>query len=199
MAHANAPRHPSGRRATGIAPGPTARRCTAQAKRALLRRSRRALVAPGSALPSETTLARRWACRSARCGGGRRTGGRAHPDAPPGPRHLRRHAHHRPLPVPVLPRRAQRRAARGTPVELLAFERIRLDDEAAEALGLRGRRPGDPGREPAALQGRPVVHDRIVLPAALFRGLTEKRAGATGPARSTTCTRPSSASPWCAR
>jgi GntR family transcriptional regulator len=60
-------------------------------------------------------------------------------------------------------------------VELLSFERGRLDDEAAEALG---RRPGDAAlliENRLALQGRPVVHDRLVLPAALFRGLTEKR------------------------
>lgn len=60
-------------------------------------------------------------------------------------------------------------------VELLGFERGRLDDEAAEALG---RRPGDAAwlfENRLLLQGRAVVHDRIVLPVALFRGLSEKR------------------------
>jgi GntR family transcriptional regulator len=60
-------------------------------------------------------------------------------------------------------------------VELLSFERGRLDDEAAAALS---RPPGDAAitiENRLALQGRPVVHDRIMLPAALYRGLTEKR------------------------
>jgi GntR family transcriptional regulator len=60
-------------------------------------------------------------------------------------------------------------------VELLSFERGRLDDEAAAALA---RRPGDAAilvENRLSLQGRPVVFDRIALPAALFRGLTEKR------------------------
>jgi GntR family transcriptional regulator len=60
-------------------------------------------------------------------------------------------------------------------VELLSFERTRLDDDAAAALQLK---PGDPALQVEnrlRLQGRPVVHDRLVMPAALFRGLTEKR------------------------
>lgn len=60
-------------------------------------------------------------------------------------------------------------------VELLSFERTRLDDEAAGALGLK---PGEPALQienRLRLQGRPVVHDRLLIPAALFRGLTEKR------------------------
>ncbi len=60
-------------------------------------------------------------------------------------------------------------------VELLRFERGRLDDEAAEALQ---RRSGDAAwlfQNRLKLQGRPVVYDRIVLPAALFRSLSEKR------------------------
>ena len=60
-------------------------------------------------------------------------------------------------------------------VELLAFERIRLDDDAAMALTAR---PGDAAVQidnRLSLQGRPVVHDRLILPAALFKGLTEKR------------------------
>lgn len=60
-------------------------------------------------------------------------------------------------------------------VELLAFERGRLDDEAADALGLR---PGDAAlllENRLLLQGRAVVHDRLWLPAASFKGLSEKR------------------------
>jgi GntR family transcriptional regulator len=60
-------------------------------------------------------------------------------------------------------------------VELVSFERTRLDDEAANALN---RKPGEAALQienRLRLQGRPVVHDRLVIPAALFRGLTEKR------------------------
>jgi len=60
-------------------------------------------------------------------------------------------------------------------VALLSFERGRLDDEAAAALSLK---PGEPAlwiENRLSLQGQPVVHDRLVVPAALFRGLTEKR------------------------
>ena len=60
-------------------------------------------------------------------------------------------------------------------VELVSFERTRLDDEAAAALMLK---PGEPALQVEnrlRLQGRPVVHDKLVIPAALFRGLTEKR------------------------
>lgn len=60
-------------------------------------------------------------------------------------------------------------------VELLAFERARLDDNAAEALALK---PGEPVfviDNLLRLQGRPVVWDRLQLPVSLFRGLTEKR------------------------
>jgi GntR family transcriptional regulator len=63
-------------------------------------------------------------------------------------------------------------------VELLAFERRRLDaddEEAIEALRLRQGEPVFVLDNRLSLQGRPVVFDRIVLPAALFRGLTEKR------------------------
>ena len=60
-------------------------------------------------------------------------------------------------------------------VELIGFERQRSEPEAAEALGLK---EGDPvwlAENRLSLQGRPVVHDRIALPAQLFKGLTEKR------------------------
>lgn len=60
-------------------------------------------------------------------------------------------------------------------VELLSFERLRLDDEAATALGLRAGEPALQVENRLRLQGRAVVHDRLVIPAALFRGLTEKR------------------------
>jgi GntR family transcriptional regulator len=60
-------------------------------------------------------------------------------------------------------------------VELLGFERIRLDEDAASALAVR---PGEPAIQidnRLTLQGRAVMHDRIVVPAALFRGLTQAR------------------------
>ncbi len=60
-------------------------------------------------------------------------------------------------------------------VEQVAFERGRAEDAAAQALGLR---PGEPVilvENALRLQGRAVIHDRLVLPAALFRGLGEKR------------------------
>lgn len=60
-------------------------------------------------------------------------------------------------------------------VELLSFDRARLDDEAAAALALK---PGEPAFQVdnrLRLQGRAVVHDRLWMPAQLFRGLTEKR------------------------
>jgi GntR family transcriptional regulator len=60
-------------------------------------------------------------------------------------------------------------------VELLSFERGRLDDDAAAALGAK---PGDAAivvENRLRLQGRPVVWDRLQLPAALFKGLSEKR------------------------
>lgn len=60
-------------------------------------------------------------------------------------------------------------------VELIGFERGRLDEEAAEALG---QRAGDAAwlfENRLLLQGRAVVHDRIALPARLFTGLSEKR------------------------
>ena len=60
-------------------------------------------------------------------------------------------------------------------VNLLSFERERLDDEAASALALRAGAPSVAIENVLLLQGRPVVHDRLVLPASLFKGLTEKR------------------------
>jgi GntR family transcriptional regulator len=60
-------------------------------------------------------------------------------------------------------------------VELLAFERGRLDEDAAAALGRRAGEPAFWVENRLALQGRPVVHDRLAIPAALFKGLTERR------------------------
>jgi len=60
-------------------------------------------------------------------------------------------------------------------VELLSFERVRCDAEAAEALRLREGEAVIEIHNRLRLQGRPVVLDRIVLPSAPFRGLTEKR------------------------
>lgn len=60
-------------------------------------------------------------------------------------------------------------------VELLGFERARLDDDAAQALGTTAGDACFAIETRLALQGRAVVYDRIAIPAALFRGLTEKR------------------------
>jgi GntR family transcriptional regulator len=63
----------------------------------------------------------------------------------------------------------------GPQVELVAFERVRCEEDAAQALGLR---PGDPAIQidnRLLLQGRAVIHDRLMLPALLFKGLSEKR------------------------
>ncbi len=60
-------------------------------------------------------------------------------------------------------------------VDLVAFERFRLEEEPAQALGLK---PGEPAIQVdnrLLLQGRAVIHDRLTLPAILFKGLTEKR------------------------
>ena len=60
-------------------------------------------------------------------------------------------------------------------LELIAFERVRMDEEPAQALG---RKPGEPAFQidnRLLLQGRAVIHDRLTLPVLLFKGLTEKR------------------------
>ena len=60
-------------------------------------------------------------------------------------------------------------------VELVAYERVRMEEEPALALGLK---PGEPAVQidnRLLLQGRAVIHDRLTLPALLFKGLTEKR------------------------
>lgn len=60
-------------------------------------------------------------------------------------------------------------------VELLAFERVRLDEDAALALQQRTGEPAFQIENRLLLQGRAVVHDQLLLPAQLFRGLTERR------------------------
>ena len=60
-------------------------------------------------------------------------------------------------------------------VELVSFERVRAEDEPAGALQLR---PGEPViqiENRLRLQGSAVIYDRLTLPSALFKGLTEKR------------------------
>jgi GntR family transcriptional regulator len=60
-------------------------------------------------------------------------------------------------------------------VELLAFERIRMEEEPAQALGLKTGEPAIQIDNRLLLQGKAVIHDRLTLPALLFKGLTEKR------------------------
>lgn len=61
-------------------------------------------------------------------------------------------------------------------VEMLEFARERLDDdEIASSLRVRAGDPVIRFENRLSLQGRPVVHDRIVIPVTLFKGLTEKR------------------------
>ena len=60
-------------------------------------------------------------------------------------------------------------------VEFLSYERIRVDEEAATSLGVRSGEPCIQIENRLRLQGRPVVYDRLVLPAMLFKGLNEKR------------------------
>lgn len=60
-------------------------------------------------------------------------------------------------------------------VECVGFARGKADDAEAAALRIR---PGNPvlrADNRLSLAGRPVVHDRLVLSAELFRGLGEKR------------------------
>lgn len=63
----------------------------------------------------------------------------------------------------------------GPQVELLSFERVRVDEEAAQALGLKAGEPVIQIDNRLSLQGRAVIHDRLSLPALLFKGLSEKR------------------------
>jgi len=60
-------------------------------------------------------------------------------------------------------------------VDLVAFERLRADDEPAEALQLRTGEPVIQIENRLLLQGSAVIYDRLTLPATPFKGLTEKR------------------------
>jgi GntR family transcriptional regulator len=60
-------------------------------------------------------------------------------------------------------------------VDFVSFERLRAEDEPAEALQMR---PGEPViqiENRLRLQGSAVIYDRLTLPSSLFKGLTEKR------------------------
>jgi GntR family transcriptional regulator len=60
-------------------------------------------------------------------------------------------------------------------VDLVSFERLRADDEPAQALQLRLGDPVIQIENRLRLQGSAVIYDRLTLPQALFKGLTEKR------------------------
>ncbi|MEO7336210.1 MAG: GntR family transcriptional regulator [Caldimonas sp.] len=60
-------------------------------------------------------------------------------------------------------------------VDLVSFERLRADEEPAEALRLRQGDPVIQIENRLLLQGAAVIYDRLTLPSTLFRGLTEKR------------------------
>ena len=60
-------------------------------------------------------------------------------------------------------------------VELLSFERTRIDEEAAQALRLTAGDPAFQIENRLLLQQRVVIHDRLLLPVLLFKGLTERR------------------------
>lgn len=59
--------------------------------------------------------------------------------------------------------------------ELVSFERTRCDADVARALALHEGEPIVRFDSRVRLLQRAVVHDRVSLPAALFKGLTEKR------------------------
>jgi GntR family transcriptional regulator len=60
-------------------------------------------------------------------------------------------------------------------VDFVSFERMRADEATAEALHLRQGEAVIQIENRLRLQGRAVIYDRLSLPAALFKGLTEKR------------------------
>lgn len=60
-------------------------------------------------------------------------------------------------------------------VDLVSFERMRAEDEPAEALQLRVGEPVIQIENRLRLQGMAVIYDRLTLPSTLFKGLTEKR------------------------
>ena len=60
-------------------------------------------------------------------------------------------------------------------VELVSFERLRADEEAASALQLRVGDAVFQIENRLLLQGRAVIYDRLMVSCALFKGLSEKR------------------------
>jgi GntR family transcriptional regulator len=65
---------------------------------------------------------------------------------------------------------------RESPVlDLVSFERLRADEETATALQLRIGDPLIQIENRLRLQGSAVIYDRLRLPAALFKGLSERR------------------------
>ena len=60
-------------------------------------------------------------------------------------------------------------------VDLVSFERVRAEEEPAQALQLRAGEPVIQIENRLRLQGMAVIYDRLTLPATLFKGLTEKR------------------------
>jgi GntR family transcriptional regulator len=60
-------------------------------------------------------------------------------------------------------------------VELVAFQRTRLEDEAATALHSKVGAAAFQIENRLRLQGKAVVYDRLIIAAAQFKGLTEKR------------------------
>jgi GntR family transcriptional regulator len=62
-------------------------------------------------------------------------------------------------------------------VDLVSFQRSRADEVSAAALQVPVGEPVIEIGNRLRLQGRAVVHDRIVLRASLFKGLTERRLG----------------------
>ena len=65
---------------------------------------------------------------------------------------------------------------RDTPrVELVSYERRRAEAEPAAALQLQSGDPVIQIENRLSLQGAAVISERLTLPAALFKGLTEKR------------------------
>lgn len=58
-------------------------------------------------------------------------------------------------------------------VRLLSFDRVRASVEESQILGLRGAASVYRIENLLSLQGRPVVHDRLVLPCSMFPQLTK--------------------------
>lgn len=60
-------------------------------------------------------------------------------------------------------------------IELLSFERTKAEAGAAAALWLQAGDAVFEVERRLHLQGKAVIHDRLTLPAAMFKGLTERR------------------------